>query len=144
MIKKTCIHCGETFYASNPRKKYCSDKCKWIYQTRKQRATIPKGKRNCPICGKEMHGANKYCSPQCAEDGFYQSITDQYRPFTKDTVWLVKTWHNKGDDAKLISRVLVRPLEVIEGIIRGDYDEFERETIETTKHKRNTETGFDV
>ena len=64
--KRECLHCGTTFYARYPLRRYCSYRCRndaWI-QRRKQYREMARLKV-CEYCGEEFKAKRKdakYCS----------------------------------------------------------------------------------
>lgn len=83
-------------------------------------------KKTCKGCGEEYETVDRYqqyCSMSCARTYAYNRNIKRNRPFTNDTVHIVKMWHRKGDSVRTIANILNRPVEVIEGILRGDYDD---------------------
>lgn len=156
MIEKTCPHCGKVFQTNSKRKKFCCPRCADNYysviQWKKKKAMNPHRKvgrqpksRICPVCGKEFYNRDrKYCSDECLDDATFLKNIDQNRPFTHDTVWLVKKWYCEGESVHSLSRILGRPESVIEGIIGGEYDEYEREAIENPILEGKIEDDCDV
>lgn len=78
-VKKTCIVCGKTFVATNPKYCLCSEPCRrkrrnaygrryknthaeLIRKQRKKYADLHKKKYHCKTCGEELpNGCQKYC-----------------------------------------------------------------------------------
>ena len=123
-----CVICGKPL---NPKQqKYCSAKCRnkmnGIRQAEK-RSALPKDKykKVCGVCGKpfETNQFNqKYCCKKCSyvakrskEYRPAQLTETMNRPFTKDTAFLVRKWHDEGMTIKAIAEMLQRTEENVMG-----------------------------
>ena len=63
MHKKICPHCGDEFFAFNPKRIFCSKNCAGKYRRQNEQ-------RICEFCGKPFllqknNPAQKFCSPKC-------------------------------------------------------------------------------
>lgn len=80
---KTCPICGAKFEPVNPRRKYCSERCRRIFvnhfYTIKSRSAKRDDTNTCQNCGKSFKPAfsdERFCSDLCRLDffGFKQNL----------------------------------------------------------------------
>lgn len=77
--KKTCPRCGNAFETSRGNQVYCSMDCQIAEKRARARASASEQRKPkfCEICGQEITGnGRKYCSPDCAKDGWRDHIND--------------------------------------------------------------------
>lgn len=74
LLHKVCVRCGQPFDTTNPKKMYCSNRCKNNAQqsASHKRKTADKEKKVivCVICGKQFtstDGRRKCCSTECTQ-----------------------------------------------------------------------------
>ncbi len=77
-----CAFCGDSFKSSNPKAKYCSQRCQndAYMQRRRERKALEKEKI-CTICGKQFTAKKKdalYCSDACKQKAYRKrkNVTD--------------------------------------------------------------------
>lgn len=120
---KICAWCGKEY--SGRRSKYCSDLCK--------SKALSKGKQTkeikCLQCGKTiivpLNNRTKYCSAACANEAQCENAEKRFtpkslnRPFTDETAYLIKLWHEKGDSAEKIALALGRNVEAVKQVLEN-------------------------
>ena len=119
---KICALCGKEY--SGRKSKYCSSECK---HKALRKAEKPTKIRNCLHCGKEMvlplNSRQKYCSEFCRDEAQRENAEkwfapkSQDRPFTEETAYLIKLWHEKGDSPEKIALAMDRPLDVVKAVL---------------------------
>lgn len=67
---RLCLNCGKEFTPSQIPQKFCCDKCRIYYFSKKQAENKKQAKlekKICPVCGKAFLGnpRDKYCSKDC-------------------------------------------------------------------------------
>lgn len=104
-----CIICGSSL--KRHQTKYCCKKCYFL--TRKSISE----KRTClnPECGKEFMAkkrSQKYCCEKCGHTGLSKkNQASLNRPYTNETVYLIKLWLSQGDSLERIALALGRSLK---------------------------------
>jgi hypothetical protein len=104
---------------TSKQKEFCSPEC--YKKDRSKSTSIVK----CELCGKEIKQVNsdvrKYCSPECTYEarkgqplGTKEQKNGYDRPYTKETGYLIRLWHSKGDSKVEIAQILERSLESVE------------------------------
>lgn len=67
---RVCVNCGKEFTPTQAPQRFCCDKCRTYYFSKKQAEDKKQAKlekKICPVCGKAFLGTprNTYCSKEC-------------------------------------------------------------------------------
>lgn len=138
-----CLFCGKEIDTTNKRitekTKFCSRECYNEYKRKfGYHTTRFKCAETCPVCGKIfLRNRGKIqatCSKRCGailssrkrtgckqhNKNVKKNWVDKNRPFTNETVDIVRMWYKKGTPSEVIAKILERPVEVIIQIISGE------------------------
>jgi len=79
--KVNCFTCGDEFYATTDRAKYCSQRCvNDAAISRRKKLKELEREKICPICNEPFKAKRKdslYCSPKCKQKAYRTSVTDK-------------------------------------------------------------------
>ncbi|MFW5902676.1 MAG: HNH endonuclease [archaeon] len=114
-----------------------------------------KAKKECPVCGKEFEGVNKYCSGKCRGIGHSQNIRGKNNPYYKDgksklklrlkncrkarkwREWIRERDNHRCQDCGSIENLEVHHIVTVPQIM-------EKEQIKTWEDGMNSELFWDV